>query len=260
MLYITLILALLLCLNNGLVQHFDHLRGVHRGSPLQSWPSDAVHHDFIATSTPGSNVKYYYRSKGMQTSTDDVFVAFVASYRDLDNFLEQHYYQDHSISNYVDLGTGIGSVLLLTAHANKPLKSLGIEVQPESAALAKRSINELPSDSPTIAIETFDIRQLLNSSVQDDLYVKYNMLKGNVDLITANPPYLPLTSGTHCFDNQRKLARFELNGGIEDYCRVAHGLLAPNGRFVFSFWADYSARVEEALKMHGMRINRLVKV
>jgi hypothetical protein len=40
-------------------------------------------------------------------------------------------------------------------------------------------------------------------------------LRHRCDLITANPPYAPLQSGTLCKDAQRRSARFELRGGVE---------------------------------------------
>ena len=81
-------------------------------------------------------------------------------------------------------------------------------------------------------------------------------LSGSCDLITANPPYAPLQSGTLCKDAQRRSARFELRGGVEEYCLAASGLLAPGGRFVLAFWSRDHDRVAQAVGTAGLRIRR----
>lgn len=231
-------------------------------SEKTEWPSDAVNHKFI---DGDSKWNYWYRHNGMQTSTDDVMVAFVAVYREIGSYQnDQTENINRDIDYYVDLGCGIGSVLLLTAQMIKPKKqSLGIEVQQESASMASRSISELPSNSPPIAVENTDLRCFLIPAVanQSQGSSYYQTLRGKCELVTANPPYLPMNSGTNCLDNQRKFARFEHHGGIEDYCIVAASLLKPGeGRFVFSFWARYHSRVMTALDLHGLRVNRIVRV
>lgn len=62
-------------------------------------------------------------------------------------------------------------------------------------------------------------------------------LFGKVDLVTANPPYAQLGTGTLPRDSQRLAARFETRGGVEDYCLVASKLIAEGtGRFILAFW------------------------
>eukprot|EP01035_Chromulina_nebulosa_P017276 gene17276-22810_t len=83
----------------------------------------------------------------------------------------------------------------------------------------------------------------------------------NVDLITANPPYLPITSGTFPKDSQRRYAHFEFRGGIEDYCLVARKLIRPNsGRFLVTFLASSINRVMRAAQSTGLALRRRVDI
>lgn len=88
-------------------------------------------------------------------------------------------------------------------------------------------------------------------------------LTGRCDLLTANPPYLPLTETTRSVphDSQRRPARFEYHGGVEDYMQVVRRLLTPDtGRCVFSFWAKDTARVQAAVQAAGLRVRVRVDV
>jgi tRNA1(Val) A37 N6-methylase TrmN6 len=71
------------------------------------------------------------------------------------------------------------------------------------------------------------------------------------DLITANPPYSSPGSGPLPRHPQRGAARFELNGNVFDYCRVAARHLAPGGRLCFCYPCRDS-RAEDAIEAAGL--------
>ena len=245
--------------------------------PTGSWPNDATTCLYVG------DWSYWYRKKGMQTSTDDILVAFVALHPELDERLLQditsaikeppplsdRIASEPVVTRYVDLGCGVGSTLLLVSHFLRPGKfSIGIEAQDESFRLLQRTLDELPSDSPNIEVAHEDIRALTHSSHastikdRDDsspksLSALKHMLVGQCDLITANPPYAPLQSGTLCKDAQRRSARFELRGGVEEYLVTARALLSPTGRFVLAFWSRSDDRVKKAVAaVEGLEIHR----
>lgn len=212
------------------------------------------------------------------------------------------------VNVYVDLGCGVGSSLLLVSHTLRPAVSLGVEVQTQSAALASLSARAISrtadATSPTrIAVIHADIRQLcsdrtqnspesITDSVNEDLLsrvvsdsdtVSYDHLVesfkglalsdglcGRCDLLTANSPYLPLTDTTRSVpvDSQRRSARFEFHGGVEEYMRVARRLLSSArtgagvgaGRLVLSFWAKDAARVHAAAMAAGLRVRVRIDV
>lgn len=211
----------------------------------REWPSDAQLVDFVG------NWSYWYREKGMRTTSDDVFVAacsvgLFSKFKSAQNF----------VTNYADLGCGIGSILLLVAHNLQPTNcSLGIELQSQSVALLQRTLCSLPSSAPNISVEHLDIR---------DLKRLRPWFGGTFDLVTANPPYLPINAGTLNKDVNKRNAHFEMAGGIEEYCEIAHWMLRnETSRFVFSFWTGrngFDDRVQKALHHNKLFINRRVDI
>ena len=226
---------------------------------MQSWPTDARYVDYVG------DWKYWYRENGHHTTTDDVIVSFVAVFRSTAfPSLKPHLPttdKTYSVGTYVDLGCGIGSSLFVVAHALRPCKRIvGIEAQAQSAALAQRTAagiaDQIGSNSlPRIEVHHKDIRDLLppsESKKLDDTI--HTDLEGTCDLITANPPYAPLSLDRLPTDPQRAAARYELRGGIEEYAKVARRLLAPTGRFVFAFWHRDATRVEAACLAADLQI------
>ena len=190
---------------------------------------------------------------------------------------------ESAVNSYVDLGCGIGSTLLLVANILRPkVISLGVEAQQQSVSLLQRTISELPVGAPQINILHKDLRELLKSdcktrvdgidgSVASHVHSSgesildlasqiasdgVDQLIGRCDLITANPPYATLQSGTLCKDAQRRSARFELRGGVEEYLITAKALLSPKGRFVLAFWSRDHERVRKAVHSADLRIAR----
>lgn len=207
---------------------------------------------------------YHYRPKGMMTSTDDVLTAYVSTVAKFgDTIAENEFYPSGQVHRYVDLGCGIGSCLLLTSHYLRPsLISVGIEVQTISASLAQQTASSLPN-TPRLHIENMDIRHLLPGCNTEEISPVVLGVIGKCDLVTANPPYCPPHSGTAALDPQRLNARFEVHGGIEEYCQVAHHLLNGSNlesRFIFSFWSSQDDRVCLALQQAKLTLKTVVKV
>ena len=189
------------------------------------WPEDATHDELIGA------WKIYQRKRGHRTSTDDFLTAWLAT--DLR--------QDRRVERYLDLGCGIGSVLLLAAYALRPDRSVGVEAQPQSALMARRTVSELP-DPPAIEIVSSDFRDVDVESL------------GTFDLITGSPPYLPVGTGVMSPDPQRRACRFEIRGGVEAYCEKAAELLEPNGELVLVFQTQWDDRVLAAAEACGFHL------
>ena len=237
--------------------------------PRGQWPVDSVNCLYVR------DWSYWFRMKGMQTSTDDVIVAFVAAYPEFDTsssllsdpiIASDIKAVNSKVNYYVDLGCGVGSTLLLVSSVLRPkVFSLGVEAQEQSVRLLQRTIRELPDNAPLIMVAHEDIRSLnpkfgeqtLPGLIDDinlpqsisplESLLPNQLLAGQCDLITANPPYAPLQSGTLCKDSQRRSARFELRGGVEEYLITAEALLSADGRFVLAFWSRDDDRVMKAV-------------
>ena len=114
----------------------------------------------------------------MKTSADDVLVAYISC------LFSQ---SSKPINRYIDLGCGIGSTLLLVAHELTPCHAIGIEAQEQSYQLARKSIDAINASSTASSLT------VVHRDLRD-----HGMEPNSAQLITANPPYSPMLSGTLC--------------------------------------------------------------
>lgn len=118
-----------------------------------------------------------------------------------------------------DLGTGTGIIPVLLAAKNPSVKIDALEIQTESADMAKRSVqlNELES---RINITEGDIK---NASAYFE--------KNTYDAVTSNPPYMIAEHGEGNGNDEKTIARHEVLCTLEDVVRSASELLKSQGRF-----------------------------
>jgi len=147
-----------------------------------------------------------------------------------------------------DLGCGIGAVLLMLAWRFPCAMCVGVEAQPASAALARRSI-AWNGVQERCAVRVGDLR---DPSVLAE--------SGAYDVVSATPPYLPLGTAREPLRAQQAGCHLELRGGIEAYCAAAACLLAPGGRFVACHAAAQVARVERAAAAAALAIESRLDV
>ena len=202
--------------------------------PLEptGWPEDAIYDALV------KDWSIYQRENGHKTSTDDVLTAWYAA--------ENMGYR--APERYLDLGCGIGSVLLLTSHALRPRFSLGIEAQTQSALMAQKSVAQLPTDL-AIEVRHSDFR----SAVDGDL-------SGTFDLVTGSPPYFPVGTGTMSKDYQRSACRFELRGGVEAYCAAAADAMSETGIFILVHQTEWNERVLKVADQTNLELQSQLNV
>jgi tRNA1(Val) A37 N6-methylase TrmN6 len=180
------------------------------------------------------NWRILQRTDGHRTSLDDLLVAHLAASLVVDN----------PPSRCLDLGCGIGSVLLFLAW-RFPLATLaGIEAQEVSADLARRSLlwNGIAGRAE---IHTGDFRDVHDPGKRE-LFA----------LVTGTPPYYPVGAGPESDRVQRAPCRFEHRGGIEAYCAAALPRLAPGAPFVACEAWNQRERVEPAARAAGLGLVR----
>lgn len=119
----------------------------------------------------------------------------------------------------LDLGTGTGILPLLMEARYHCSHLTGLEIQEESADMARRSValNDL---SGKIDIVTGDIKEA------DRLFDP-----ASFDCITCNPPYMIGQHGLTNPEDAKAIARHEILCSLEDVVRVTGKLLKPGGRF-----------------------------
>ena len=119
----------------------------------------------------------------------------------------------------IDLGTGTGIIPILMEAKTEASHLIGLEIQEESADMARRSValNDLESK---IDIVTGDIKQAV------ELFGKSTM-----DVVTSNPPYMIGQHGLKNPDSEKAIARHEVLCTLEDVVKAAAALLKPGGNF-----------------------------
>lgn len=176
--------------------------------------------------------RIYQLRGGHRFSTDDVLTAWYGTS------------WTPSAARVLDLGSGIGSVGMITAWRLPGATFVAVEAQDESVRLARKSAayNGLAA--------RYDIRHADFRSADalrpDEVF----------DLVLGSPPYFAPGSGIEGDHPQKVSCRFELRGDIGDYARVAAAHLAPGGLFACVFPEDQRGRVERAADAASLSIVR----
>ncbi len=171
------------------------------------------------------------RKNGHRHSIDDVLTAWYA--------LEV----SPPVAEYLDLGTGIGTVGLLTLWGLGPAARLTcVEAQAISYRLLQANL------------EANGLRARVDCSHGD---LRHLALRRTFPLITGSPPYFPPGSGVLPQDAQKAHARFELRGDVTDYARTASAHLAESGWFVLCFPTPQKQRAVDGLTAAGLSVARL---
>ncbi len=174
------------------------------------------------------------RKGGHRHSIDDVLTAWYAL---------RH---TPEVTEHLDLGTGIGTVGLLTLWGMGPGARLTcVEAQEISYELLNANIN-FNGLCERVDCSLGDLRELA--------------LERKFPLITGSPPYFPAGSGVIPQDSQKAHARFELRGDVSDYALTAVRHLAPGGWFVLCFPSRQRQRAVDGILASGLKIVRLREV
>ncbi len=119
----------------------------------------------------------------------------------------------------LDLGCGNGIIPLLLSAKTKGRHFTGLEIQPYSTDLARRSValNHLEDRIRIVEGDIRDASGIFGAS--------------SFDVITANPPYMTGNHGLTNQDEAKTIARHEILCNLEDVIRESARMLVPGGRF-----------------------------
>lgn len=140
----------------------------------------------------------------------------------------------------LDLGTGTGIIPVLLEAKTKGEHFTGLEIQPESADMAARSVkyNGLEKKIDIVTGDIKEASQIFGAS--------------SFDVITTNPPYMIGQHGLKNPEDAKAIARHEILCTLEDIIRESAKLLRPGGRF---YMVHRPFRLAEIFnKMIGYRI------
>lgn len=145
----------------------------------------------------------------------------------------------------LDLGTGTGIIPLLLSAKTKAGHLTGLEIQPESADMARRSV-ALNGLEDRIDIVEGDIKEAS---------ALFGM--AGFDVVTCNPPYMIGQHGLRNPDTPKAVARHEVLCTFEDVAREAARLLRPGGKFYLVHRPFRLAEIIGTLLSHKLEPKRM---
>ena len=145
----------------------------------------------------------------------------------------------------LDLGTGTGIIPILLEAKTEGRHFTGLEIQPESADMARRSVllNHLETK---IDIVTGDIKDASN-----------RFGASSFDVITTNPPYMISEHGLRNDQDAKTIARHEVLCTLEDIVRESARILPPKGRFYMVHRPFRLAEIMCAMTAYGIEPKRM---
>ena len=148
----------------------------------------------------------------------------------------------------VELGAGTGIISLLLAGRNRFRTIHAVEVQKDFAHLAQRNAR-LNHMEDRVFVHHGDLREL-----------RAEDLGGEAEVVFANPPYMRTYTGKRNESDRKYIARHEVFGGIEDFCRSASRLLKHGGDFYCVYRPDRLSDLMESLRSNRLEPKIMVFV
>ena len=145
----------------------------------------------------------------------------------------------------LDLGTGTGIIPLLMSAKSDCRLLTGLEIQPDSADMASRSVR-LNGLESRVRIVQGDIREA------DALFAP-----ASFGLVTCNPPYMIQSHGLQNPDSPKAIARHEVLCCFDDVARAAEKLLKSGGHFYLVHRPFRLAEIMTTLRDHGLEPKRM---
>lgn len=205
-----------------------------RGSSILQ-PVDRIA-DELTSDAVTASFRLTQRRRGHRFSVDDLATAWEAARAAPD------------AESFLDLGCGVGSVLLMTAWRLEGARGFGVEAQDVSIELARLNVQQ-NGLSERVTLLHGDLRE-----------VTRDWPHGPCALVTGTPPYLPLGTASASPDPQRAAARLELRGGVEDYLAAAARVVAPEGVVVLCADGRAPERVVRGAEAAGLAPTRCLDV
>jgi len=176
--------------------------------------------------------RIFQYEKGHRYSTDDVLTAWYATI------------SAPRVDRAADLGSGIGSVAIITAWRLPGATFCTVEAQEMSIRLARKSIRYNGLESRFT---------LYHGDLRDETILAH---EAPFDLVTGSPPYWPAGTATEADHPQAIPARIEVRGSVADYARAASRILGPGGVFAFVFPTVQLDRALQAIDDAQLRLVR----
>jgi len=152
-------------------------------------------------------------------STDLRIIQSVNGFRhSMDAILLAQFAAPRSTDRVLDLGCGNGAIALLLAHRHRPLRVVGLEIQPALASRALRGAR-LNGLHDRVEIVEGDFRR-----------VETLLPPAAFELVLCNPPYREVGRGRLNHDPERRQAKHEMSATLQEIIAAVRYAIAPKGR------------------------------
>ena len=148
----------------------------------------------------------------------------------------------------IDLGTGTGIIPILMDARYACGSYVGLELMADMAEMAGRSV-QLNGIEDHVEILQGDLRT-----------ASERFGKASFDVVTSNPPYMPVGAGLPNPDPGKAAARHEVFCTLDDVLREAAKLLKVGGRFYMVHRPARLPGILSGMKTYGIAPSRLVFV
>ena len=145
----------------------------------------------------------------------------------------------------IDLGTGTGVIPILLEAKTGGRHFTGLEIQPESADMAERSV-ALNGLGDRIDIVTGDMKE-----------ASQIFGAGSADVVTSNPPYMLGGHGLKNDDEAMTIARHEVLMQLDDLTRETARLLKQGGRCYYIHRPFRLVEIFESMRRYGIEPKRM---
>lgn len=177
------------------------------------------------------NIKILQKKNGFRYGTDAVLLSEFASVKPDDRVL--------------DMCTGTGIVPLLLYLKCKTASYSALEIQPEIYDMARRSA-ELSGLSDKVRLVLGDLKN------HREIFAAQSF-----EVVTCNPPYMPVDTGKMCICESERLSRHEILCNLEDVISAAGWLLKDGGRFYMVHRADRLADIMVLMRKYKIEPKKL---
>lgn len=143
-----------------------------------------------------------------------------------------------------DIGSGCGLIPLLWAIRNAPASVLALEIEPDAAALLRRSVQEN------------GLEQVITVLQGDARAHRQFLPHQGFDLISCNPPYYPQHTGA-AGEGVRKTARHDGTLTLLDLAALARYALKDGGRLCVCLPTARMAEAMALFREQGLEPKRL---
>ena len=145
----------------------------------------------------------------------------------------------------LDLGCGNGIIPILMEAKTEGKHFTGLEIQPESADMAKRSValNGLQDRIDIVEGDIKDASKIFGAS--------------SFHVVTTNPPYMTAQHGLTNLYEAKTIARHEVLCNLDDIIRESARLLMPGGRFYMAHRPFRLAEIISLMVQYRMEPKRM---